>query len=209
MAARRALHSSPDLPITAPEPAIKMQTRKPAPKASPKHYMPVAAPKPAIKMQTRKPTPTALPKTVTKSLPTAASCVAKGKVESQTPACVRTRREPVRSCRIVDLSQPYNTNSREGALLFALRIFSDASATWERLQQAGASDFELQTAIESYFPVLLGFHAQRQKGFYIGRLPEPFFLWGNPEGTGGYLAGPALLKKVRDVLCLPDSKRSK
>jgi hypothetical protein len=102
----------------------------------------------------------------------------------------------------VDLAQPHNTNTQDGALLFALQILSDAQAPWERFRHAGATDAELEKAVESYFPVLLGFHAERQKGFYIGRRPEPFFVWGNTAAAGGCLTGGALLKRIRAVLCL-------
>jgi hypothetical protein len=120
------------------------------------------------------------------------------------PAGASAQRAPVRAHRIVDLSQPHNTNTQEGALLFALQILSGAEATWEHLRELRPSDAELEEAMDRYFPVLLGFHAERQKGFYMGRKPEPFFLWGNESTAGGYLTGAALLKKVRAVLRLAD-----
>ena len=70
------------------------------------------------------------------------------------------------------------------------------------MQRGGATDAEIETAISAYFPMQLGYHTDRQKGFYIGRRPEPFFVWGNVATAG--LAGAALVKKVRAVLCLPD-----
>ena len=118
-------------------------------------------------------------------------------------------RLPAKVHRIVDLSQPHNTNTQDGALLFALHILSGAHATWEHLKHVGPSDDELARAVETYFPSCLGFHAERQKGFYIGRRPEPFFVWGNAATAGRYLAGPALLKRVRAVLCLPDRTEEK
>jgi len=124
--------------------------------------------------------------------------------KASVPVAGPALRASARAHRIVDLSQPHNTNTQEGALLFALQILSGAQTTWEYLRQVGASDAEIEDAVERYFPVLLGFHAERQKGFYIGRRPEPFFLWGNASAAGGCLVGAALLRKVRSVLCLPD-----
>ena len=88
--------------------------------------------------------------------------------------------------------------------MFALHILAGAQATWEKFQRDGATEAEMETAIRSYFPAHLGFHTERQKGFYIGKNPEPFFLWGNVGAAGTLLAGAALCKKVRAVLCVPE-----
>lgn len=119
-------------------------------------------------------------------------------------SAARPHRANARPYRILDVAQPHNTNNLDGALLFALRILGGDMTTWLRLRQAGSTDAELAQAIDGYFPVFLGYHTARQKGFYIGRGPEPFFIWGSESGTGGRLVGPALLKKVRAVLCLPE-----
>ena len=111
--------------------------------------------------------------------------------------------------RILDLSQPHNTNTQEGALRFALQIFSGSEAAWEQLRCVGPSDAELAKALDSYFPTLLGFRGERQRGFTIGRMPEPYFVWGDEPSSRNFLAGPALLKKVRAVLCLSDRTQQK
>ncbi len=131
---------------------------------------------------------------------------------SPTPGPKQVRPQPVappptkngRAQRTLNLSLPHNTNTYDGALLFALHILSGAADTWESLRYTGASDSELEAAVATYFPTYLGYHSERQKGFRIGQKPEPYFVWGNASGVGRCLKGSDLLNKIRTVLRLPN-----
>ncbi len=130
-----------------------------------------------------------------------APIVSTSKKRESPAAHLKPRRKAL---RIVDLGRPHNTNTQDGALLYALHILSGADAIWEPLKLTGPTDAELERAAEDYFPVLLGYNSERQKGFTIGRKSQPYFIWGTGNAAGRRLEGPFLIQKIRAILCLPD-----